>query len=439
MVSTLNQQSSEKQVQTSEGRHMHGREKDPRTPWSWLKRWGIDVISTVGIFAVLGIAQAYLKDRPFGRFFRNFEYAVLEQTLLAEAAAADGPEHDARVPIVVDISQIPVTDGHTDRGMLRRLVASLQRHQALAIGVDIDFSPDYNNHFISTEDGKLLGEWKDMGNVVVGVFRQQGQSPGRWLGRPDFRSLAGGIMLPEDDPGYAYQYSSPDQSLGKVDPEDYLLQMPAALSAVVWPDRRRALLESPILTHRVEEGRLALGAYAVDYSSLDQIKRETIAYSPASPSEDALDKVAGRVVLLGDILDARDSRCTPLSRSPVAGVWIHGCAFTTLNRSRVARHIDESTSHFYDTLLLLSVLVLMAIVRFRASDRVNGESVEVMLFSGAAFAVVVWSVVIIEITQVFWPDFLWVSAALFMHPYLKQIGGIVARGVKGFAWGAARA
>jgi hypothetical protein len=183
-----------------------------------------------------------------------------------------------------------------------------------------------------------------------------------------------------------------------------------------------------------------VGLYPLDYTFLDVIPK--IPYERHGDLRLWTEEVDRRVILIGDLRDNQDSRSVPVLREPVPGVMVHAVAFATLNTG-LLRYIDERTSWAIELQILVGIGVLMGLVQYtRASvPRYHGlspHSVQVMSFTGAALGVLAWSLVFVGVTQYFWPNFLWITLALFITPHLILLLRVVWRGAHGFLFSAAR-
>src|ERR1017187_8796160 len=101
----------------------------------WLILWGFDALRALAVGAVLLVAHWYVEQRPLGAYLNNFEYALLQQALISEFAAAR-PLHskDPQIPVVIDISSIRLDKSQpTDRDKLDGLIGQLEEMNAAAI------------------------------------------------------------------------------------------------------------------------------------------------------------------------------------------------------------------------------------------------------------------------------------------------------------------
>jgi hypothetical protein len=409
-----------------------------------LRQCAWDALSVGSIAAFLLACHLYLDRRPLGEHIEAFEYAVLQSALLSDAGASRAWRNDdPQLPVVIDISPIRLDKSlPTDRQKLAELVDTLEAMHAAAIGLDIDFSPDDSGQFITPADPQLFARWKSYGNVRIGVFRRAGDIPERWLGHPDFKTIAAGMLLPPGNSSLAMQFSSPD--LARYSPgvpikhEDYLLQMPAALSEVLHPGSRAQLVDNPDVTHLELDARIRLGQFPVDYSFLQYIQR--IPYRAKADLDLWHAEIFRRAVIIGDMKDPDDSRCTQVRGEAVPGSLIHASALATLNHG-ILRFIDARKSLSFDLGLCLAALFVLTLIRLfepiAFSKRVDHHAIEVLAFGSAALIVIVIGVLSIGLTRVFWPDSLWIAAALFIHPYLKDVGRILLRGLRALVWSGA--
>jgi len=243
---------------------------------------------------------------------------------------------------------------------------------------------------------------------------------------------------------YAYQYSSPDLATAHYrapqvgswgdDPDEQLLQMPTALYAVMNPRDRLQFVKDPRLKTEEVESRLTLAKYPIDYSYLLRIK--TIPYEKDGDLRLYERDIRGRAVIIGDAHDLDDARTIPTEKVPVPGVLIHAAALATI-RLRVLRYITGWESRGFELVLFLSAWAVMAFTHgrnpaHRPSRRWNPHSMEIMSSAAAAVVVLLVSTTFLWLTRFYWPDFLWIAAGFFLHPYFHHIKElVVVPGLKG--------
>jgi hypothetical protein len=114
---------------------------------------------------------------------------------------------------------------------------------------------------------------------------------------------------------------------------------------------------------------------------------------------------------------------------------IHAAAFATMNHG-LLRYIGSGAGVLYEAVLLTAVLALMRAVHYANArsrrHRFDSEALRIVSFGSAGLLVLVVSTVLIGLTHVFWPDFLWITAGLVLHPYLSDVTGVMWTGMKRF-------
>jgi CHASE2 domain-containing sensor protein len=398
---------------------------------TWLKLSAADLLKALTAIVLLAVLQLFCAVRPVGRVLTTFEYALLQQALISQYGGDDNP-NSSRLPVVIDISAVTVDRSlPTNRDKVAELVDDLEKLGASAIGLDIDFSPDDQGNFISPRDPKLFNDWTRLRNVRVGVFRREGLAPGQWLGRSEFRDLAAGIRLPERDLQHAYYFTSAATS------DAYLVQLPAALSEVIGDssvprfssEKDSTLIRRPFGTGT---GAGEVGEYVIDYSFLSRIP--TIPYTDSPHLRYYGEQIHGRAVLVGDLRDLADANCTGHGPVPVPGVLIHACAFASLTHGRLVE-IDKATSRKFDAYLFALVTALLSGARavqmfWRRGVDLDLHVLEIVLYTSTAITVFAGCFVFSRVSRLFWPDFIWISAALFLQPYFSELMGINTRAVR---------
>jgi CHASE2 domain-containing sensor protein len=408
--------------------------------YAWVRHFVVTLL-------VFGIAQGVhriVDDRPFGEAFRNLEYSIIQRVLLSEFAVTTSVvNNDKRLPIVIDISPaVADRSGPTDRTMLTTLIDDLKAKGARAIGVDIDFSPDESGNYIDAGDPYLFAKWLQDGKVKVGVFRHIGDSSSHWLGHPGFSDIAAGMMLPASDSTYGYHYTSPDLATAhgrppldekrEKAPKEQLVQLATAVYSVMHPGDPWHFVTNP---HRTEiDERIAIAKYPIDYSYL--LKIRTIPYQKGGDLRLFKRDIEDRAVFIGDTRDPEDSRAIPTEKVPLPGVMVHAAAFATMN-VRLLRYIEGPESFLYESVLFLVAWAVMSFTHgrnpaHRPSRRWNPHSIEIVSSAAAAVVVLLVSTTFLWLTRFYWPDFLWIAAGFFLHPYFRHIKDLVVLpGLKG--------
>jgi hypothetical protein len=379
------------------------------------------VFNALCIYLALFGLQQYVQRRPIGKYLRNFEHAILQEEFVSEGAMQQALHSDDELPVVIDISAMRGDrTSPTDRTALEDLIDTVRGMQALAVGLDIDFSPEDNGAFITGRDPRLFEKWQNYRNVRVGVYRREGQPANTWLGTSNFKDLAAGMTLPEGDSQYAYYFSRPEP--------DCLLELASSLALY----SRGEIATCGLARRRfsIRDGDMS-ASYPVDYSHLSRIK--VIPYKQKGDLSGKQNDIWRRVVLVGDVKDGDDLRCLSYRADPVAGVMIHAASFATLNHQ--LREFDGRSSQEFDIVLFIVVAVLMAGLRYLQTQhaRFSGLNLRQLELVSACFisvSILAGCLLFARLARVFWPDFLWIAAAYFITPYLVEVWGIIWSSLK---------
>jgi hypothetical protein len=396
-------------------------QRDP-SPWRiWVRSFAADCWRLLAIYAVLLLLSSWLSGTAASHSVRSLERFVLDLALSRGPNNSTTARSDRSLPIVVDVSPFHTDKSQpVDRARLDELVEALLALNVGAVGIDIDFSPDDQGNFITTKDPQLFLKWMTFRVVRVGVYRREAHRPETLLGRPEFRELAAGMMLPAEDSRYAYYFSSSGDS-GSAG--DYLLEMPAALYLVRHPRHRLVRADQRGLSSSSEAESISVGSYVVDYSDIDRIPR--IPYKEKGDLERWRNLLDQRVVLIADLGDSSDLRCIASRRDPVNGALIHASAFVTLDRG-LLWEIAPRTALQIDLGALLLVLVCMygirlmmsSVVAIRALDAQTFEILHACILSSL---ILLAGTLFVHLSRLFWPDFIWLAAGCFLYPYVAEV------------------
>jgi len=384
-----------------------------RRLYSALKDFGQAAVLVVFFLA----AHYYLSHRPEGRRFQEFESALIQDSLRANAG---GPAGDY-LPTIIDVSEMQGPQDAIDRKKLDELLVELNALGAKAIGIDADFSPSDHNQPIQADDWNYFAKWSHLKvRPRLGVYRRAGDSEDRWLGRSAFGAMAAGIARPIGDWQHNYYYM---QHPG--DPR--LIQLAAGLfeDATGKPAPSVSNSWKPAPVKDLGGTDLTFGTYLIDYSALPGWRERTIRYRSIQDLKDesAQQLIRGNVVLIGDTSDAQDQLCSPLGDKPVSGVLFQAYSFATLAKQPLLE-IDEGLSAKLDLSIVGLIGVLIYGVRIVQAfsprkPQVDYHNLEILLCGTFAILLLVLSRWYIGTHRVFWPDFLWVSAGLFLHPFFS--------------------
>jgi hypothetical protein len=387
--------------------------REPVIAYEHFREGLADLFKAVLLSSFFLMLHGYLEERSFGHELRLFEHALLQDSLATSRS-------EDRLPVVIDISALRKDGTPVNRPQLDRLLRELKAYKARAIGIDIDFSPTDEGSLVVPEDWNYLESW---GKLEVplhfGVYRRALDSSGRWLGKADFTEMAAGLTAPFADPAHNYYFIQTPS-------HQYLIQLAAAL----FEDMRgtKSLSEAgvpvPVRVLTTDFG-ISVGDYLIDYSSLPQLRKQVIDYHSAdSFSSSDGGRIQGNAVLVGDIRDTDDLRCVPSYESPVPGVLLNACSYLTLRR-RMLTEVSGTRARVLDLIILLAVSgvalgIRWALISWPARWPFDYHNLEIALFSLSALVFLVGFWAYVAVHRIFWPDFLWVVFALWLHPFFSE-------------------
>jgi predicted Ser/Thr protein kinase len=422
-----------------------------RSRWWALPPWPY-ILKFVGVCLIVLIGHRLFESSTVGKDFRQFESALLQGTL--------GTSHDADgFPILVNLAPARKPDGPTDRALLDTLIRKLDLMQVRAIGIDVDFSPLDDGRPVTPDDWNYFHDWaqlaKDSGlEIRLGVYRRATDSPAHWLGRPEFAQLAAGIAIPSDDP--EYNFSSIKTPEGEKDPNMVLTPMAVAL----YKASGGKPVPNRIIQSDENDGSLDTARYRVDYSDsmMRLLAAQTVDYSRPEDLDTAEKARAltfrGKVILIGDFSVPGDHFCRPFSITPTPGVVAHAASLVTLRQGGLQDIASAAEAGLDFAAVALASLLLCGLHYWRSRLRHDSPAVRAAAAATpghsqatvitlaaetvasdanqkpdvidtfyciiAAVAIGAAGLMIVRANRVFWPEFLWISAALLIHPFISE-------------------
>ncbi len=354
--------------------------------------------------------------------------------------------------VIVDITNLNSVrwaDGRmlTDRKTLGEVVSLIARQRPAAIGVDIDFSPNYNPlapgspptyHAPGREDPDFfdacLSSRRDGVPVYLGAYRSSKRPRGEVLVEPRYADLAADIRTDVADNRLvpaSFRWQAEGQeipSLSAATAQAYRTEQAAAPSWLRWA------LHSEVDTP-VGSGGRAREIY-VDFSAIDTLVQERVNFIDLSGTidhaafENIRGRLSGRIVLLGSAdMDNPKEGCftVPGRRIAYPGVYLHGTAAYTQARSPLMS-LSRNGRIAVDVVLSVIVLATVCLLRWWLihSRRPNAERwrdrlpwvITVVVMSGT-FVV---GVLFVNYTRVVWDDFVLVFLAMGLHvPVESQV------------------
>ncbi len=332
---------------------------------------------------------------------------------------------------VVDISSLtPVPDASgklvTPRQKLTELLNALAVDEPAAIGVDVNFCPEEDGQFVSSQDpqffetcAKLESPKHQKIPVFVGFSADEDRNPSPLIDNKQFGRLAATIFLCEDTrrlPLWIEYGPTAAPSLCSA----LAAQVASPQGPTWWPEWLAEAEFGPTC----EKGPAA--EFLADYSALDAL--ETHDYTVHSSDPATIRNLGkeehffrGKVVLLGDtkLNKALDTFIvlTRVGQGPVPGVYIHACGVNTLLTGRIHEltHVGRAV---IDIGLSLLALALVTAIRMRHREEAATERIKVMVAYLFVLILIASVGVIASYLRLLWIDFYIVLIVLVAHPFV---------------------
>lgn len=392
---------------------------------SFTKWQAIVFVFTGAIIAVVLIqVKLFAEHRPSWHTWELLAYEFLQTW----APLSDKPGKPLSV-VVVDIGKMPGgKDENTPREALTHLINTVVEQSPLAIAVDIDFSPSDDGLYRTDEDPKFFDFCREQKSgprstpIFLGVHENSTVSPDAWLGVPKYKDLAVNIAI---DPLKTRRIPLWIQLDGW---DDQLPSLSAALANLrgVKPADLPRWLQSAVDTNPREDEGYVYADTLVDYTRLDDIKKETVIYSPVpnrpTPVLSKSENLKDKLVIIGDVTDAMDSFRVPgRDEGEFPGVYLHASAVHTLT----THPVFELTNKARLTVeIVVSGLIILgaAVIRYRyRMDPDLSNAYQRRLTISCFVLVIVAVIVLVRYYNVFWFDFHLALLGLFLHLKLERV------------------
>lgn len=373
----------------------------------------------------------------------------LEHLSLATYDAIQSSLCPQEAPIViVDITNLKSdswTQGRnlTDRKTLGEVVALIVQEHPAAIGIDVDFSPDYDPlgvpiyHAPDRQDpiffDSCLLHRRNGVPVYLGVFQSSGQAGSERLVRPEYAPLAADMRIDLFD--------------NRLIPESFDWQangdtLPSLSAAAAQAFRSNSSTVPPWLRWALRGQELSrLGhsgwvrEFYVDFSPVDQLiqsRADFIDLTGAidrSAFEAIRHKLRDKIVLLGaaDPLNPKEGCFTiPGRRQAIPGIYLHAAAAYSLVRCPLLV-LTPGGRIVVDVLLACIVVAAICLVRRRLGhageptmDPIWQRRLPWMITLAAMGLAFVLGVLFVNLTRVIWDDFVIVFVALGLHVPMER-------------------
>lgn len=397
-----------------------------------------DAQSAVALVLLASVGAYYFDHQEAGlaKIIRNGAYQYLQEKL---------PWQKTSKIQIVDISNIKQDgEGVTSRNTLQKLLDNLisdKRHLPLAIGFDIDFSPEKDQ--LAPGDlaffQECLNTYDKGVKVFLGVHRTLGGSAKLALGSSYFAPLVSTLLVPRDAQHFVSQLGTEDSGGAQ--------SMVTKLASVLQFHEERDHKPSDGPTDRFSlRGLAQLFSFcktASEDSETSSMLRESLMnygrshdradvqtrFSVIRPKDDlsfreedyeAIDRA---IVLVGDV---QDPQASDVFADPVLnGATIPGVVLQAIGvySSAIAPlcEVTESRDFFADLSLGLFAICVNVAAVFVFGNNLSSKHSEERLEKVVDFALgslVLMFGALVNGHRIFWPGFLLVALALFVHPYI---------------------
>jgi CHASE2 domain-containing sensor protein len=400
-----------------------------RAPAGYVARFR-PIVASMSVTLILIFAAQWIEGQRWGRELQTMAYEALQTQI---------PAFDRNAPpavVVVDISKIPggIPALPISRQKLDALVQAIAKSRPMAIGIDVDFSPNLDGSWMVSagkyNDPWFLNRCLDITRggvpVYLGVYRWEYSRPDDRLGRLEYAPMAVSMGLDQAsviripraiaEPDYGAPISTLSGALASA----YDAAMPGVAPAAPW-------WRSPLIEH--EDVSHGSGGYPpadlVNYSKVEALQRETLlTISPESASEFAA-RFKDRLVIIGRAAsdETTDLWQIPGRDSSVPGAYLHAAAVDTFV-CEPQYELKPLVRMVIDVLLSLCALLAVAYVRrLHSKDKhfLDAENLPGRYLRRAAIAVVVIGFVLVRAVSVMWLDFILVAFALLLHRTTEEV------------------
>lgn len=332
--------------------------------------------------------------------------------------------------VVVDIGKVPGgKDGPTPRAKLKEIIDAIVKHRPVAIGIDINFSPDASGWKLDDDPmffDYCLAKKQETGiPIFLAVYETQTEASSTWLGLDRYKELAAASLVDPNDTRRIPIWIKAEAS------SDKLQTLSAALAKSYKGSSRDPIDFLKGTVERLStndfgiergEDRMRFGMSLVNYRRHNQIRSETLSTISTKSIDEAGEKFTGKMVLIGDATNAQDS-FPVVGHGQIAGCYVIASAAYSL----AADPLFEFSLKWRLAFDLLFAAILIAGIetahfiyvkrapgpRFQKARRVVTVLVASLVFGLSITAILIWHIV--------WFDFPAIIAATFLHTRIENI------------------
>jgi CHASE2 domain-containing sensor protein len=387
-----------------------------------------DFIKGILLTVVLILIKTGIEHWEFGKQVEQMTYNMLQIRLLSRSA------HENLPVVVVDINEIvPVPVKHADRTVLvtprkplLRIIKAIADQKPLAIGIDLDFSPNVYGYY-SPEDPAFFKSLLNIRNqgipVYLGIYDSVFYDPGKWLGQPEFQPLAAYITIPyPEDTEPSTKMIEWVQPAGVSEPcfsLSYALtrtERTPILKPLQWAVKRTAL---------TAKDEFSVSEFLIDYAPLETLISQRIVAEDESAIAQYNKQIAGKIVLIGRASPelSLDQFNVPGRGVPVPGIYVHASAIYTLLQAPLYRLTPKGrvAADALAALLVFGPILLIQLYYSRKCiNSVKSYNLPRILTLAVILAVIVVGHLLVHKIRIIWTDYLMVIGALLLHSPMER-------------------
>ncbi len=368
---------------------------------------------------------------------------------------------------IIDISSLPPSSpaeasepsAVTDRLKLTEYLDQLAKVGPAAIGIDVIFDPSPDG-IVSDNDKRFLDHCLHLHNkagtpipVRVGVYSTLALGPENWLGDPRFGALGTSIVVPSPDPdsratrmfrqltikvgARTVVADSLSYSLFKI-ARNEATEVSSGARSVDVPNRTIGAWLNKVLPwlfeepHSLTRGAVEADSFSIDFGLVEELMRTKVG---ADEIQNRGYELENKVVIIGratpgQAFDSFLPAASSSSNQPIPGVYLHAAAVQTLMDDTPSFELNEWGSILTDLAFLVCLVASASGIDFlkereSASNHELSASLEGALPAFVATAVFVLGLALVEITRIYWTDFLIVAFVQLIHTPVESIANLL--------------
>jgi hypothetical protein len=391
------------------------------------------IVFSLAVAGLLLVAKIYLLEPTvFGQQLDQIGVRLLQVQLSDSSRWRGDPVR------IVDISSLPPSSPAsatgaivvTNRPELTKYLDQVASAGPSAVGIDLVFDPAPGGT-VSDEDYKFLDHCLHLSDpsgrpipVRVGIYKALALGPDRWLGDPSFRCLGTSIIVPFEDEAHKTAPTGRMISQFSFKVNNELVTADSLSYSLFKIAQSEAAKRSPQpkwTQHWKLKADTFADTFLINFGLLQKLMDSRIKAEDIGCHRSDLHN---RIVLIGRATpgEAPDVFTTAASDEPIPGIYIHAAAVYTLMEAPLWELSNKWIRLSIDLLLALVIIVFD-----RWMDHMLGSDsqyklrtrLEIVVPALMAACVLVLGLLWVEVTGIYWTDFVVVAIVLLIHKPLE--------------------